>query len=250
MTTKLDASGKETRVMKYDSEGRLSEVDGSTFVYDFSSRLIKATLPNGDVTIYQLSPMRSTFLRVERRKYHAVSDESGDIITQYDYDPYGQVRIIKGADVSRYKFSGKEKFGDLYYFGARFYDPEVRHSAVSARRPYPGRTMIKIGEYSLELERDRRYRVRRQEFLMLRCLRLFRQSRWRNRREWGKDRGHVCPQDDHPDGHTDSPGQWAQRVGDGHGNAIYGRPLGEGVAQSAATGLGKVLLPLVCFLLN
>ncbi|KAF9492312.1 hypothetical protein BDN71DRAFT_1509556 [Pleurotus eryngii] len=158
MTTKLDASGKETRVMKYDSEGRLSEVDGSTFVYDFSSRLIKATLPNGDVTIYPTQSYEvdipscgeavhtSYIVQGYRRAaltsssesftvnyFHtdhlgsitAVSDESGDIITQYDYDPYGQVRIIKGADVSRYKFSGKEKFGDLYYFGARFYDPEI-----------------------------------------------------------------------------------------------------------------------------
>ncbi|KAF4571716.1 hypothetical protein EYR40_008236 [Pleurotus pulmonarius] len=158
MTAKLDASGKETRVMKYDTEGRLSEVDGTTFVYDFTSRLIKAMLPNGDVRIYPTQSYEidipasgetvstSHIVQGYRRAaltsssgsssvnyFHtdhlgsitAVSDESGDIITQYEYDPYGQVRIIKGADVSRYKFSGKEKFGDLYYFGARFYDPEI-----------------------------------------------------------------------------------------------------------------------------
>ncbi len=165
MTAKLDASGTEKRVMKYDSEGRLSEVDGTKFVYDFTSRLIKATLPNGDVTIYPTQSyeidihsggktVHSSYIVQGYRRaaltsssesssvnyFHtdhlgsitAVSDESGDIITQYDYGPYGQASVIKGTDVSRYKFSGKEQFGDLYYFGARFYDPEVRYSTVSA----------------------------------------------------------------------------------------------------------------------
>ncbi|KAL4258255.1 Insecticide toxin TcdB middle/N-terminal domain-containing protein [Pleurotus pulmonarius] len=158
MTAKLDASGTEKRVMKYDSEGRLSDVDGTKFVYDFTSRLIKATHPNGDVTIYPTqsyevdirsggTTVHSSYIVQGYRRaaltsssesssvnyFHtdhlgsitAVSDESGDIITQYDYGPYGQASVIKGTDVSRYKFSGKEQFGDLYYFGARFYDPEI-----------------------------------------------------------------------------------------------------------------------------
>lgn len=54
----------------------------------------------------------------------AASDNTGNIIAQYEYDAFGKVTIT-GQDVARYKYSGKELFGNLYYFGARFYDPEV-----------------------------------------------------------------------------------------------------------------------------
>lgn len=54
----------------------------------------------------------------------AASDANGAIVTQYRYDAFGKA-TVHGPDVARYKFSGKELFGDLYYFGARFYDPDV-----------------------------------------------------------------------------------------------------------------------------
>lgn len=55
----------------------------------------------------------------------AASDNTGNLIAQYKYDAFGKVTIT-GQDVARYKYSGKELFGNLYYFGARFYDPEVK----------------------------------------------------------------------------------------------------------------------------
>ncbi|KIM40887.1 hypothetical protein M413DRAFT_11184 [Hebeloma cylindrosporum] len=60
----------------------------------------------------------------------AVSDLTGKIIARYEYDAFGKVAIT-GQDVARYKYSGKELFGNLYYFGARFYDPEVKNDAIN-----------------------------------------------------------------------------------------------------------------------
>ncbi|KAF4597731.1 hypothetical protein EYR40_008196 [Pleurotus pulmonarius] len=158
MISQIDASGQVQRSMEYNSDGRLSVLDGTSFVYDFSGRLIKATLPNGDIRIYPSQSYEvditasgeethtSYIVQGYRRAslsssqtsssvlyYHtdhlgstvAVSDISGNVVTEYEYDPYGQVRTIRGSDLSRYKFSGKEQFGSLYYFGARFYAPEI-----------------------------------------------------------------------------------------------------------------------------
>jgi hypothetical protein len=55
------------------------------------------------------------------------SSETGNTVMQYQYDSFGTV-VVDGPDVAQYKFSGKERSGSLYYFGACFYDPEVSHS--------------------------------------------------------------------------------------------------------------------------
>jgi YD repeat-containing protein len=56
----------------------------------------------------------------------ASSSEFGEIRATYAYDPFGKV-VVEGDDISRYKYSGKEQFGGLYYFGARFYDSQVSY---------------------------------------------------------------------------------------------------------------------------
>ncbi|KAK7452669.1 hypothetical protein VKT23_012067 [Stygiomarasmius scandens] len=54
----------------------------------------------------------------------AVSDDTGEIVTNYSYDAFGTV-TVDGPDISRYKYGGKEMFDGMYYFGARFYDPST-----------------------------------------------------------------------------------------------------------------------------
>ncbi|KAJ8456770.1 hypothetical protein ONZ45_g18585 [Pleurotus djamor] len=158
MTSKLDGAGNETRSMVYNSESRLIKLDRTSFLYDYKGRLIKATLSDGTVRLYptlayevEFSPngsktetsyivqgyrrasLTSSTSSSEVQYYHtdhlgstiAVSNDSGELITQYEYDTHGRATLIKGDDVARYKFSGKEQFGDLYYYGARFYDPEI-----------------------------------------------------------------------------------------------------------------------------
>ena len=159
LTTKRDGVGTPTSTMKYDSMDRLVELDGTVFVYDYSGRLIKTVSPSSDVTIYptqtyefSISPEATTHTAYLFHGYRCASltvaegesymgtvhyfhtdhlgstigasDENGELITQYQYDSFGKV-TVQGPDVARYKFSGKEQFRSVYYFGARFYDPDV-----------------------------------------------------------------------------------------------------------------------------
>ncbi|KAL6297836.1 hypothetical protein BKA93DRAFT_831210 [Sparassis latifolia] len=166
LISKSNGAGIEKNTMKYDANGRLVQLDETSFVYDFSGHLIKAVLPNGDVTMYpsqsyevtvsasgrethtsylvhgyRRASLSTTKENVKGRShgpvvyyYHtdhlgstvAASDEKGNIVTLYHYDGFGKVSI-DGPDVARYKYSGKEQFAGFYYFGARFYDPDVSH---------------------------------------------------------------------------------------------------------------------------
>lgn len=157
------SAGANVSKMEYDAEGRLVKLDSTSFIYDFGGQLLKAVRADGTSTTYASDTYEldksakgdqchtSYIIQGHRRaaveikesspvaKTHyfhadhlgstmAVSDSSGAIATRYDYDAFGQVTVV-GSDIARYKFSGKELFGDLYriyYFGARFYDPAVR----------------------------------------------------------------------------------------------------------------------------
>lgn len=177
ITQKKDSSGNPLCSMQYDSEERLVGVNGISFTYDFSGRLVKAKREDGSTTFYpsnsfeiDISPegfkSYSSYLVCHGRRavlftllpdtpeettsinyFHcdhlgstiAVSDVDGRITTTYEYDVFGNV-TCQGVDSSRYKYSGKEMFSGLYYFGARFFDPEV-----GAMRCYLMRKATDIG---------------------------------------------------------------------------------------------------------
>jgi YD repeat-containing protein len=166
LTEKKNGAGESVSKMTYDSQGRLIEVDGTTFIYDHAGHLLKSTTADSVITYYVSEYYEETIdsgltskttyllhgsgrygsyttkshqdtkkLDTEVLYYHhdhlgstvAVSDSTGQLATTYTYDSHGGVTVY-GQDISRYKFSGKEKFGTLYYFGARFFDSEVRKS--------------------------------------------------------------------------------------------------------------------------
>ncbi|KAJ8503362.1 hypothetical protein ONZ45_g10923 [Pleurotus djamor] len=158
LVSKCDGAGGELTSMEYDAEGRLSKLNNTSFLYDFAGRLLKATFADGSSRIYASQSFEvdisssgdktSTAYLVHgyRRAalttssststvhyFHsdhlgstvAVSDDNGDIISEYQYDSFGKLKSRSGDDLARYKFSGKEFFDGLYYFGARFYDPDT-----------------------------------------------------------------------------------------------------------------------------
>lgn len=167
LTQKLDGAGSVKASMAYDSDGRLTSVNKTSFVYDYQGRVLKATHTDGSITYYPnpefdlkvkksgdetssshiINSWRRGFVSIDKAKgtrqnpqvYYlqtdhlgsvvAVSDNNGTIVTTYEYDVYGHTKV-KGHDLSRYKYGGKEEFEGLYYFGARFYDPEVRSIRV------------------------------------------------------------------------------------------------------------------------
>jgi len=60
----------------------------------------------------------------------ALVSPSGMLLAQYEYDPFGNLISKSGlmADVNKYRFSSKEweRNAGLYYYGYRFYDPNLQ----------------------------------------------------------------------------------------------------------------------------
>jgi RHS repeat-associated protein len=56
----------------------------------------------------------------------ALADPTGTVQTQYTYDPFGGTTSQGAADANSYQFTGRENDGDgLYFYRARYYDPNV-----------------------------------------------------------------------------------------------------------------------------
>ncbi len=56
-----------------------------------------------------------------------LSNESGQEVTQYAYDPFGQVSISGELSDNAFQYTGRENDGTgLYYYRARYYSPELQ----------------------------------------------------------------------------------------------------------------------------
>jgi len=56
-----------------------------------------------------------------------VTDPGGVILSAARYDPWGELRVVSGPSQTRYGYTGQraEKGLGLYFYGARFYDPQL-----------------------------------------------------------------------------------------------------------------------------
>jgi uncharacterized protein RhaS with RHS repeats len=56
-----------------------------------------------------------------------LTSTAGAIQARYQYDAFGNIRGEAGASYNRFTFTGHEKDSEtgLYYFKARFYDPDT-----------------------------------------------------------------------------------------------------------------------------
>lgn len=74
--------------------------------------------------------VNSYYCRDEQGNVIALLSPSGMLLAQYEYDPFGSLISKSGlmADVNKYRFSSKEWEGNsgLYYYGYRFYDPNLQ----------------------------------------------------------------------------------------------------------------------------
>ena len=59
---------------------------------------------------------------------HLISNsDTGAIVSKYEYDPFGGIVGMQGADSTKYLFTGQEfdAESELYYMNARYYNPKV-----------------------------------------------------------------------------------------------------------------------------
>lgn len=173
LTLISNSTGEKTKTMTYDTIGQLTGVNQATFTYDHHGRMIKSVAQDGRVTWYPSEtcevteaawgvPVYTSYIVHKSKRvasistspaavpltsppvlyYHhdhsgstvLVTNDRGDVLCSYSYDSFGKT-VVDGADVSRYKYSGKEEFEGFYYFGARFYDPEVSETSLCPRIP-------------------------------------------------------------------------------------------------------------------
>jgi RHS repeat-associated protein len=111
--------GATTTTFAYDWADILRETAGGTTTYNVHGPGIDEPLAkeiSGTTTYYHADGLGSIL---------KLSDGVGDVAHEYRYDPYG--RIESGSSQGGYSFTGREWEPELglYYYRARYYDPEV-----------------------------------------------------------------------------------------------------------------------------
>jgi RHS repeat-associated protein len=75
------------------------------------------------------NPARTYFLHADVvGSIRAITDSAGQVVARFDYEPFGLLAMSTGPMASgAHRFTGKpeDEATGLYYFGARYYDPEV-----------------------------------------------------------------------------------------------------------------------------
>jgi len=90
----------------------ITQIKEKTYIYALGR--IVASIEDSNINYYHQDALGSVI---------AISDESGDIVYQTEYIPFGETIMEEGN--SSYKYTGKEKDNDLYYYGARYYDASL-----------------------------------------------------------------------------------------------------------------------------
>jgi RHS repeat-associated protein len=106
-----------------------------TYDYTTSALTSASTMVNligqSSVVGRKLDGVHQYYLKNHQGSIVKVVDATGNTLLAYDYTPYGDLRILRepppGQTEQSDKWTGKEYFPELglYYFGARWYDPEL-----------------------------------------------------------------------------------------------------------------------------
>ncbi len=68
-----------------------------------------------------------------------LTNQAGEVVKEYDYDPFGQILGTSGLEETKYLFTGQEydAESELYYYNARYYNPKL--GRFISRDPMLGR---------------------------------------------------------------------------------------------------------------
>ncbi|MBU7012618.1 MAG: hypothetical protein HXS46_18200 [Theionarchaea archaeon] len=127
-----DGTGK--RIQKTEWIQSLQEYHTIIYVYSGFDVVYEKNLNTGEEATYMYGPTGRIAKKVSGLTdyYHTdhlgsirlKTDESGAVVTDAAYTPFGETLT---EQEERFLFAGKEKDAstDLYYFGARYYDPRI-----------------------------------------------------------------------------------------------------------------------------
>jgi len=129
----------------YDGEGkRIQKTENSittTYIYSGRNNIFEENSTGSACYIYGPTGLiaKRTTINQETNTYfyhkdhlgstRSVTNSSKDIIVASTYHPFGETEVEEGSE--KYLYNGKEKDSTgLYYYGARYYDPEVGRFAT------------------------------------------------------------------------------------------------------------------------
>ena len=117
--------GNKTTEFYLDGSNIIRQSDGTDTLYFFYDRDDNLTgfEHNGDVYFY-VKNMQGDIV--------AISDDSGNVVAEYTYDPWGKVLSVTGTNSAlgnlnpfRYRGYYYDTDTNLYYLQSRYYDPET-----------------------------------------------------------------------------------------------------------------------------
>lgn len=127
---------------RYDFQGMrvLKDMGGQVlrYTYDDKSVLVESDVNGATVAKFDYGPNRLLSLShaTEGRQFYLfdalgsvsnLTTPQGTVQARYQYDAFGNYRTQGGSSFNRFAFTGHEKDNEtgLYYFKARFYDPDT-----------------------------------------------------------------------------------------------------------------------------
>ena len=153
----------------YDALGRRIQktINGRTIQYLYDGKDIVQELESGLPAVRYIrtlnidEPLARIELATNKVRYYytdalgsiiGLSDESGQQVTRYAYDAFGQVAISGEMSDNPFQYTGRENDGTgLYYYRARYYSPELQRFVSEDPIGFNGGSINPMSETNLYL---------------------------------------------------------------------------------------------------
>ncbi|MGZ4828196.1 MAG: RHS repeat-associated core domain-containing protein, partial [Candidatus Angelobacter sp.] len=124
-------------ILQYDAAGRrIQTAAGKSFLYDganaaqeLSGSTVTANLLTGGIDeIFTRADTTGTYTPLQDALGSTIAlvDASGNLVTLYSYDPFGNTSVTGAANSNAFQYTGRENEGNgLYFYRARYYSPLV-----------------------------------------------------------------------------------------------------------------------------
>jgi RHS repeat-associated protein len=122
VSLQYDAFGRRTRNLLNTS----FVYDGANAAQELSGNTVLANLISGGIDeIFTRADSTGTFtpLKDALGSTVALIDASGNVVTTYSYDPFGNTTVSGAANANEFQYNGRENEGNgLYFYRARYYN--------------------------------------------------------------------------------------------------------------------------------